>query len=98
MPGFAFDLTVKDPDDGQPWDFSTREKRVKACAEFNGQKPYMLIGSPACTAFSTWMALNEAKSKDVAVVRRAKIRAIVHIDFVVELYYDQLAGGRYFLH
>ena len=87
-----------DPNDGQPWDFSIREKRVKARAKFKEQKPYMLIGSPACTAFSTWMALNEAKSKDAAAVRRAKIRAIVHMDFVIELYYDQLADGRYFLH
>ena len=28
--GFAFDLTVADPDDGQPWDFSRRDKREKA--------------------------------------------------------------------
>ena len=98
MPGFAFDLTVCDPDDGQPWDFSVKAKREKACTQFNKQKPYMLIGSPACTAFSTWMALNEARRKDVAAVRRAKIRAILHIDFVAELYYDQLADGRYFIH
>jgi hypothetical protein len=98
VPGFAFDLTVCDPDDGQPWDFSVKAKREKARTQFNRQKPYMLIGSPACTAFSTWMALNEARSKDVAAVRRAKIRAILHIDFVIELYYDQLADGRYFLH
>ncbi len=58
----------------------------------------MLIGSPSCTAFSTWMALTGAMSKDVAAIRRAKIRAIRHIEFVIELYYEQLAGGRYFLH
>ncbi len=39
VPGFAFDVTVDDPDDGQPWDFFIREKRGKARAEFNGQKP-----------------------------------------------------------
>ena len=26
-PGFAFDLTIVDPDDGQPWDFHRRDKR-----------------------------------------------------------------------
>ncbi len=98
VPGFAFDLTVNDPDDGQPWDFSVKGKREKARTKLDKQKPYMLIGSPACTAFSTWMYLNETKSKDVAAIRRAKARAIKHIDFVIELYYDQLAGGRYFLH
>ena len=44
------------------------------------------------------MALSNSRSKDVAAIRRAKIRAIRHIDFVIEFYYDQLAGGRYFLH
>ena len=98
MPGFAFDLTVNDPDDGQPWDFFVKGKREKARAKLNSQKPYLLIGSPSCSAFSTWMALNEARSNDVAAVRRAKSRAVRHIEFVIELYYDQLNGGRYFLH
>jgi len=74
VPGFAFDLTVNDPDDGQPWGLSVKGKREKAHAKLNKQKPYMLIGSPACTAFSTWMYLNEKKGKDVAATRRAKIR------------------------
>ena len=29
-PGFAFDLTTVDPDDGMPWDFSQKGKRQKA--------------------------------------------------------------------
>ena len=58
----------------------------------------MLIGSPSCEAFSTRMALNTATSKDVTAIRRAKIKAIRHVNSVIELYYDQLAGGRYFLH
>ena len=28
-PGFALDLVVVDPEDGQPWDFSQRDKREK---------------------------------------------------------------------
>ena len=39
VPGFAFDLTVNDPDDGQPWDFSVKGKREKARAKLNCQKP-----------------------------------------------------------
>jgi hypothetical protein len=98
VPGFAFDLTVNDPDDGQPCDFSIKGKREKARAKLRKQQPYMLIGSPAGTAFSTWMYLNAAQSKNAAAIRRAKLRVIRHIDFVIELYYDQLSGGRYFLH
>ena len=62
------------------------------------QEPYMLIGSPACKEFSTWQALNMAKSKDKEAMRRAKIAAIVHLDFVASLHEDQAEGGRYLLH
>ena len=41
---------------------------------------------------------HEMESTDVAAIRRAKLRAIRHIDFVIDLYHGQLAGGRYFLH
>ncbi len=30
LPGYAFDVTVNDPDDGLPWDFDRPEKREKA--------------------------------------------------------------------
>ena len=45
MPGFAFDLTTNDPDDGKPWDFSTESKKNKARAYLREQKPYLLVGS-----------------------------------------------------
>ena len=53
MPGFAFDITVVDPDDNMPWDFSLKEKRDKARQLIREQRPYLLIGSPKCTQFST---------------------------------------------
>ena len=98
MPGFSFDITVLDPDDGMPWDFSIPEKRAKARRKLREQKPYLLVGSPMCTQFSTWQYLNEHRSTDKAGMRRAKIAAIVHLDFVASLYEEQIAGARYFLH
>ena len=62
------------------------------------QAPYCLIGSPACRAFCTWQRLNIAKSNKRVAVRRAEIAAIEHINFVVSLYFEQLAAGRYFVH
>jgi hypothetical protein len=97
VPGFAFDLTVLD-EDGTPWDFSDPSKREKARRKLREQKPYVLIGSPMCKEFSTWQRLNEAKSKDPEAMRRARIAATVHIDFVASLYEEQIDGGRYFLH
>ena len=98
MAGFAFDITVLDPDDGQPWDFNVKAKRDKARAMIREQRPYTLIGSPMCTAFSTWQRLNAARTRDPAAMERAKQGAILHLNFVAELYAEQLDGGRYFLH
>ncbi len=98
MPGFAFDITTVDPADGLPWDFSLEHKRRRARALLREQKPYMLVGSPMCTHFTTWQRLNEVKSKDVASTKRARTAAIVHMDFVAELYGEQMQDGRYFLH
>ena len=58
----------------------------------------MLIGSPACKAFSTWQILNRAKTQDAAAMDRALAAATRHLDFVVRLYREQIDGSRYFLH
>ncbi len=98
LPGFAFDLTVVDPDDGKPWDLSKKEKRDKVRRLLRRHRPYVLIGSPMCTAFSTWQALNQHKFSDPEAKRRAKIEAEVHMRFVISLYYEQIENGRYFIH
>ena len=46
LPGFAYDFTTLDEDDGQPWDFSIQSKREKALKKVQTQQPFMLIGSP----------------------------------------------------
>ena len=61
-PGLALDLTVNDPDDGKPWDFSIPAKRIKARQLLQRTKPMLLIGSPMCTAFSTWQRLNATRA------------------------------------
>ena len=86
---------MNDPDDGQPWDFSLLAKRIKARKLLRQAKPILLIGSPMCTAFSAWQQLNYAKSQDQEKMRRVHLQACVHLEFVAELYRDQLADGRY---
>ena len=98
LPGFALDLTVMDPEDGMPWDFSRPEKREKARRLRKEQKPFLLIGSPECRAFCTWQKLNEARCDDAARMRRLRVEAQVHIDFVASLYLEQLQDDLYFLH
>ena len=97
-PGLALDLTVRDPDDGQYWDFSLKSKRDKARRILQESKPILLIGSPMCTAFSTWQRINWARTGRPDEMRRAYIQACAHMQFVAQLYLDQIYEGRYFLH
>ena len=98
LPGFAFDVTTLDPDDGMPWDFSLKSKQDKALKMIESQEPYMLIGSPMCKAFCSWQFLNFVKSKDKEAMRKFYLKAVEHMRFVVRLYRMQHDAGRYFLH
>ena len=98
LPGMAFDLTVNDPLDGKPWDFGIEAKRARARPIIREQKPYCPIGSPMCTFFSSWQALNAARFGTEKDIAHNKAKATMHLNFVAELYAEQVAGGRYFLH
>ena len=98
VPGLALDLTINDPEDNKPWDFSVSAKRKRARLLLQDQRPYLLIGSPMCTMCSSWSSLNWAREADPENRRRRTVAAQVHMDFVVSLYHEQLAAGRYFLH
>ena len=89
---------MNDPDDGQPWDFNVRAKREKAREILRRQRPYVFIGSPMCTAFSSWQFLNDAKRGNTAAAKAAKTKATQHMNFAVSLYLEQIQAGRYFLH
>lgn len=81
-PGLAMVLTVKDPDDGQPCDFSLLSKRIKARDLLRQSMPALLIGSPVCTASSTSQRLNRAKAKRPEEMQEAYVQACVHMGFV----------------
>ena len=96
MPGFALDLTTVDSD-GRPWDFDEKVMRERALERVRREKPLLLVGSPMCTAFSTWQRIND-KIRDKYVVEAEKKRAVMHLEFCIELCREQLKHGRYFLH
>ena len=95
-PGFAFDVTTTD-ENGVYWDFDIRERREEARRRLLEQKPMFLIGSPMCRAFSTWQTLNETR-RDPELVRKEFTKAMIHLQFMCELYEAQVTAGRYFLH
>ena len=89
--GFALDLTTLDPDDGTPWDFDKKEKREKAMRMIRKLRPLFVVGSPMCTRWSSWQYLNDARAEP-SVVRREKLRALVHLEFMSEIYRGQVEG------
>ncbi|MBV61870.1 MAG: hypothetical protein CMH65_11270 [Nevskiales bacterium] len=97
-PGLAMDLTTTD-EQGVPWDFTKAERRAEARQRLRDERPFVLVGSPPCTPYCTWQALNASRPDvDLAALRRRRAEADVHMAFVCELYRDQVMGGRYFLH
>ena len=94
-PGLAMDLTTTD-ELGRPWDFSKEEMKSKARAKLRKQKPDLLVGSPMCTLYSAWQRLN--KNKDIRAYRKRLKDARAHMEFVCELYLEQIRAGRLFLH
>ena len=95
--GFALDLTVAGPD-GKPWDFTKKSCRQRAWRLLKEQRPYMLIGSPPCTAFSIIQNLNMRTPQGKRKVLAARRQAEVHLRFCVAMCREQLRGGRYFVH
>ena len=97
IPGLALDLTTNDPDDGSPWNFDLPEKREKALKLLRTQKPLFVIGSPMCTRWCSWQRLNDLK-RPAAIVEHEKDAAMTHLEFVTQVYWEQLSDGRFFLH
>ena len=96
IPGFALDPTTCDVD-GKQWDFNEKEMRDRARRRVLADEPLLLVGSPMCTAFSTWQRVNNA-FQDPTIVARELKAAVAHLEFCVELYRIQHKAGRYFLH
>ena len=98
VPGFALDLSGND-ENGHAWDFTRADMREKAKALVLKERPYVLIGSPPCTAFSSWQHLNAARLGWTAQeIRRRRAEGELHVRFCCELYKLQAAAGRYYLH
>ena len=58
IPKFALDLAVADHA-GRWWDFDHKVVRDRACKKVVEERPMLLVGSPMCTAFSTWQRIND---------------------------------------
>ena len=50
--GWSLDLTMRNPSTGKPWDLSCKTTQAEVRKLVVESKPFVLVGSPPCTAFS----------------------------------------------
>jgi len=93
-PGFAIDLTTTKPD-GMHWDLDRPEDKELLKELQRTEEPYIVIGSPPCTEFSSLMRLNYGPEE---LARRQEEFGMPHLRTAVETYKRQLACGKHFLH
>ena len=84
-------------ENGVPWNFDLAERRQAAREKFRAEKPMFLVGSPMCTHFCSWQALNDVR-REPEEVRRERVRAMVRMELMCEMYREQADAGRCFLH
>ena len=82
-------------EDGLPWDLSLAATQRKALRRWEIDRPYLLVASPPCTAFSVLQSLTRDK-REVAEVQAELDAAIKHFAFVVTLAHTCDASWRAF--
>ena len=96
-PGWSLDLTMEDPSTGRAWDLSDPKVQARVKKLVVDTKPFLLIGSPPCTMFSSLQGLSKNK-RNAKKWNEAMEEAKRHMRFCMELYRIQLRAGRFFLH
>jgi hypothetical protein len=94
--GMTFDLRMGH--DGRHWDFLKAADRAKARQLISREKPFIVIGSPPCTDFSSWNTRLNHKRMSESEVHRRKVEAETLLGFAIEVYEHQMRHGRHFLH
>ena len=69
---------LRDPETGCPWDLSSGKVRNKVVALIRDSRPYMLVCSPMCTAFSAIQALNSALDALSRIINGLLVGSLTH--------------------
>ena len=94
-PGWSLDLGTEDSH-GRQWDFEKAESRQRARELIAKTRPLLLILSPECRYFSALQNLSNG-TKDWEAFAENRRRAVMHLEFCIELCRLQEAAGRYYL-
>jgi hypothetical protein len=83
-PGLTFDLRMGR--DGKSWDLRKEADRARARKLISQEKPFIVIGSPPCTDFSSWNTRLNHKRMSPEEVQRRKVEAETLLGFAIEEY------------
>ena len=83
-----------DPATNAPWDLSKKDTQNEVKKIIIDGKPFMVIGSPPCTAFWQLQGFNNFK-RDPQVVEKELAEACAHIVFCFEMHEFQGKAGRF---
>ena len=89
-PGFAVDLQTG-------WNLELQEHVEEMQRLQEEQDPYVVMGSPPCTEFSSLLHISKHK-RDPKIVAAKRARGVKHLENSVACYRRQMERGRYFLH
>ncbi len=92
--GSTFDLRADV--DGATWDFQKPQDRKRALDRIRAEEPFLVVGSPPCTMFSSLQNLRADKGTAEWEARRRA--AEVLLVFAAAVYQLQIQAGRHFLH
>ena len=97
IPGYSLDLTTPGPN-GRYLDFSRAADRTKLRRLVRERRPYVIIGSPPCTADSQLHSLHKYHPGGEERLRRLREAADKHSQFCCEVYAYQARCGFCFVH
>ena len=93
--GSTFDLN--EDENGEKYDFMKSEDRQRCRERLRAERPWLVIGSPPCTWWSSLMELNRPKMSAPEIERR-EIEAKTLLHFACEVYRQQLReGGTFYM-
>jgi hypothetical protein len=97
-PGFAVDLTTKKPGVSEEyWDLSKPSDVEYLSDMITVEDPFIVTGSPPCTAFSKLLHISKAR-RDPRVVEKQREEGKLHLRNSIRFYRQQMSRDRYFLH
>ena len=89
--------TVIDCKVNPQFDLTSSQVRQEAATLIEKEDPLFLIGAPPCTVFSSMQNINQKHNIGEAWEIKYQ-QGLSHLEYAVQLYWEQISRGRFFLH